>query len=68
VWQFQQPLRVAVWQISCCGQQAGAAGAQPAVNVAYGQSIVHENAGGALGICFAKVSIMIMGAPQAGQM
>jgi hypothetical protein len=60
-------LRAAVWQISCFGQQADAAGAQPAVNVTYGQSIVHDKAGGALGLCFAKVSIMIIGTPQSGQ-
>ena len=40
---------------------------KPAVNVLCGESIVHETGGGARGICFSKVSIMIMGAPQAGQ-
>ena len=49
------------------GQQAGAAGAQPAVSVHFEQGIAHDGIGGARGFCLSKVSIMIMGAPQAGQ-
>jgi len=55
------------WCIPCFVQRAGAAGAKPTEIVPCEQKVDHASAGGARGLCFAKVSIMIMGAPQAWQ-